>query len=233
MRILPAILAIALLLPSTSWSAEETLYLRTQPSIPLLSSTAADATVLRRLAPGEAARVLGRQAGFVNVDVAGARGWLRETDLTAIPPPGVRVAELEGQVDKLGSELAASQAALRAAEAEARQARATASAARNAGADEAAGLAEERDALQQALSTSQAELAALRTQLAELEMAQDAQRLLAQQQPTTAPGAKTRFSLNELALGAAIGLLLAVFGAWLGTANARRRLRRRYHGLEL
>lgn len=236
MRTWIGVLLVLLLAPAAQ-SAEETLYVRAQASVAVLSTPAAEATIVRRLTPGDSVAVLGREAGFVHVRVNDTtQGWMRETDLTAVAPPAQRVAQLEGQVDELRQQRDAAQASLRRAQSElqqAQQAQQAAAAARNSGADETSALQAERDALQQSLAASNAELASLRTRVAELEMAREAAELLAEQQPAAADFGQQRFSRTELVIAAATALLLAFAGIWVGMSSSRRRLRQRYHGLEL
>ena len=233
MRIWIGILLVLLLAPAAQ-SAEETLYVRAQPSVAVLSTPAAEAAIVRRLTPGDSVAVLGRQAGFVHVRINDTtQGWMRETDLTAVAPPAQRVAQLEGQVDELRQQRDAAQASLRRAQGELQQAQQAVAAARDSGANETSALQTQRDALQQSLAASEAELASLRTRVAELEMAREAAELLAEQQPAATDFSQQRFSRTELAIAAVAALLLAFAGMWLGRSSSRRRLRQRYHGLEL
>lgn len=219
-------------------AATETLYLRAQASIPLLATPSATAVAVRQMTPGDAVTVLGRQAGFVNVQAAdGVQGWLRETDLTAVAPPTARVAELEREADRLRGELASTQDSLDAAEGRLRQARQAAASARESGADQSATLQAENTGLREQLATAADEISRLETRLTEIETAQRVAResaeLLASRQPPEESLVSSRFSNLELIAGAAAALGLVLFGVWFGTASARRRLRRRYHGLEL
>jgi len=234
MRASIGIVLLSLLLAPFVQAADETLYVRAQPSVALLSAPAADAVITHRLAPGDAVTVLGREAGFVNVQTGGdILGWMRETDLTAVVPAAQSVGQLENQAGELRRQLAAAQNALRTAQAELQQARQAAAAARSSGTNETAALTAERDALRQALDASSAELEPLRTRLAELEMAQDAAQLLAQRQPAGHRVMQNRFSPKELAITGIIAALLLLSGVWLGISTSRRRLRQRYHGLDL
>lgn len=214
-------------------SADEVLYVRAQAAIPLLSGPAAEAVVLRRLAPGDRLTVVSRQPGFVEVAMPdGASGWMRETDVTAVAPPAVRVSSLETEVDQLRRELATAQANLRNAQGELQQARAAANSARTAGAGEIDVLRAERDRLQQALDARNLEFTQLTARVAELEMAQQAARLLAERK-TAAPADRLHLPAMQWALAVLAAFALVLLGAWYGRANARRRLRQRYHGLEL
>lgn len=225
---------LALLIAPVVQAAEEALYVRAQATIAVLSTPAADATIVRRLAPGDSVGVLGREGGFVHVQInETTQGWMRETDLTAVAPPAQRIAELEGQADELRQQRDAAQASLRRAQADLQQARQSIAAAQDSGADEAAQLLAERDALQQSLTASTAELSELRARNAEQEMARQAAELIAEQQPASTNFSEQRFSRVELAIAAAAALLLAFAGIWIGTSASRRRLRQRYHGLEL
>ena len=215
-------------------AADETLYVRAQASVGLFTTPAADAVITRRLTPGDPVTVINRQGGFVNVEVeSGVQGWLRETDLTAVAPASRQVTELETQVENLRQQLAAAQADLRTAQNELRQARNAASAASSSESGEIAALTTERDRLAAELETTRAEVVTLRERVTELEMAQSAARLLAEHQPAAASLKGRRYSAAELAAAGVAALLLALLGTWFGTASARRRLRRRYHGLEL
>ena len=231
-NILPVLMMC--LLPLFVQAAEETLFLRAQATIPLLSTAGADATILRRLTPGESVQVVMRQGGMVNVTLAdGTQGWLRETDLTAVAPPAARLATLEAQLDELRAQLAASQVTLRDTQTQLRRAQAAASSAQDAGASETAELAAERDRLARALEENRAALATTRSRLAELEMAQEAQRLLANTRPETESDLSSRFETREVLFAGVLALILALGGAWLGSSAVHRRLRQRYHGLEL
>lgn len=215
-------------------NAAEALYVRAQPTVPLLVSPSPEAVVVRRLAPGDPLGVLGRENGFVNVQTAdGVTGWMRETELTAIAPPAARVAELERELASLRSQLAETQSALQNAQARLRQAQLAANDARASEADELAALTAERDRLQQTLAERDTALQALHNRVAELEMAREAARLLAEQRGREPSGISSARTPLELGLAGAAGLGLALLGAWFGNAIARRRLRHRYHGLEL
>lgn len=225
---------LVLLLAPIAHSAEETQYVRAQASVAVLSTPAAEATIVRRLTPGDSVTVLGREAGFINVRVNDAtQGWMRETDLTAVAPPAQRFAQLEGQADELRQQRDAAQAALRKAQFELQQAQQLVATARNSGANEAATLLAERDSLQQTLDARNAELATMRTRIVELEMAREAAELLAEQQPAARGFSQQRFSRAELVIAAGAALLLVFAGMWAGGSSSRRRLRQRYHGLEL
>lgn len=246
MRKLLGVFAMALLFPANSLAAEapaatpavETLYVRAEPSAALLATPSTTAVVIRELTPGDAVTVLGRQAGFVNVQAAdGVQGWLSETSLTGVLPPAVHVAQLEQEIAGLRKELAAVRASLERSEARLRAAQTAAANARESGADTSAALKSENDALQERLAAATAEVSGLKARLEDIEteqqIARDAAELLAARQPPEDSAASARFSNAELAAGLAVALGLAVMGAWFGTASARRRLRRRYHGLEL
>lgn len=216
----------------------EILYLRAQPSIPLFPAPSATAVPVRQMTPGVAVTVLGREAGFVNVRAPdGVQGWLRETDLTGVAPPGARVPELEREAARLRGDLAAAQEALRASEARLRQARQATASARESGADASAALEAENTALREQLAAANAEAAQIRARLAQIETEREAAReaaaLLAARQPPADSSGIARFSGIELAAGAGGAIGVALLGAWLGAVTARRRLRRRYHGLEL
>lgn len=213
---------------------EEALYVRAQPSVAVLSTPAADASIVRRLSPGDQVALLGREAGFVNVQInETTQGWMRETDLTAVAPATQRVSQLESQLDELRRQRDAAQASLRRTQTELQQAQQTVAAARTSGASEATALQAERDNLQQSLAARDAELAQLRTRVSELEMAREAAELLAEQQPVTPNFGQQRFSRTDLAVVASTALLLTLGGVWFGMSSSRRRLRQRYHGLEL
>lgn len=237
MRSTMGILMLGLVLSAAVSAAEETLYVRTQPSVGLFTTPAADAVIVRRLTPGDPVTVITRQDGFVNVRAgAGIEGWLRETDLTAVVPATQRVGQLETEVNNLRQQLATAQSTLRTTQAELRQAKnaaAAASAANASESDEIRILTAERDRLEAELTTSRAEAVALQERASELQMAQSAARLLAEQQPATRSLAGNRYSTSELAAAGFAALVLTLLGTWLGTVSARRRLRRRYHGLEL
>lgn len=214
-------------------AADETLYVRARPVVPLLAAPQAAAAPVRQLPPGEAVTVLGRSAGFVNVRLAdGTLGWLQETDLSAAVPASQRLVQLEGDNARLQQELAAAKAAARRAEERQRQAEAAVASARADGADTTAELVAERDRLAGQLAARDAELTELTSQLAELEMAQEATKLLAAQRAESAAQGPELSARQAVVLGAT-GLALAVLAAWAGASNARRRIRRRYHGIEL
>lgn len=223
---------LALLLPGAALA--ETLYVRAQPSIALVSSPALEATVIRRLTPGDSVSVLARDGGFAQVQTAdGAQGWLREADLTATVPPTQRVTALEQEVAELQRQLTTAQSGLRSAQAELRQARQAAETARNAGQGKAADLESENLTLQETLNARQQEIDRLQQRVAELEMAQEASRLLTTARPAMTETIARRYSPSELLAMAGFGIALALLGLWAGTSASRRRLRRRYHGLEL
>lgn len=218
--------------------AVETLYLRAQPSTALLATPAATAAAIRQLTPGDAVTVLGREAGFVNVQAAdGVQGWLRETDLTSVAPAAMRVAELEREAARLREDLAGARDSLEATEARLRQARQATASARENGADESAALEAETADLRAKLAVATDEIARLEAQLTQIatdrQAAREAAELLAARQPAEDSLDASRFSNIELAVGAAAALGLALLGVWFGTATARRKMRRRYHGLEL
>lgn len=236
MRSTMGILMLGLMLSATVSAADETLYVRAQPSVGLFTTPAADAVIVRQLTPGDPVTVINRQGGFVNVRVdSGVEGWLRETDLTAVVPATRRVGELEAEVNDLRRQLAAAQSTLRTTQNELRQARNVASAASDSESEQIGTLTAERGRLEAELATAQAEAeaVALQERVTELEMAQSAARLLAERQPATNSLAGNRYSTSELAIAGFAALVLTLLGTWLGTASARRRLRRRYHGLEL
>ena len=109
MRILLSILGMALLSGGAN-AAVETLYVKAQPSVALTAAPAPDAVTVRRLTPGDALTVVGRQPGFVNVQLAdGVQGWLRDADVTNTAPPAQRVATLEQESAELRRQLAAAQ----------------------------------------------------------------------------------------------------------------------------
>lgn len=221
------------LLPDAFAAEEESLYVRAQPAVALLSTPSAEAVIVRRLTPGDSVTVLGREAGFVNVQAGPVAGWMRETDLTAAVPPTQRVAQLETELADVRRQLSVAGNTLRNAQAELQQARQSAAAARDSGADRAAEILAERDTLKTTLAAAQAQIETLSTRLAELEMAREAAQLLAEQQPATIDRYRGRFSNQEL-LSAALGaVFFALLGMWLGTMRWQRRLRQRYHGLEL
>lgn len=231
-------LFVALLLMPVAQAAVETAYVRAQPAVPLFSTPSADAVVIRQLTPGDALVVLARQPGFVNVQLAdGVQGWVRDTDQTASAPGGARVAALEEETVRLGADLATARSELATAQARLRQAQQATASARDSGADQAAALQAERDRLQEQLAAAETSLGRLRNRVAELEMAQqmnqDAARLLASRQPEEAGGSAARFAARDIAVAAILAVGIALLGAWFGMLNARRRLSRRYHGLEL
>jgi hypothetical protein len=237
MRILLSILGTALLLNSAQ-AAVETLYVQAQPVVALTSTPSPDAVIVRRLTPGDPLIVVGRQPGFVHVQLAdGVQGWLRDSDVTAAAPPIQRIAVLERENTQLRQQLATAQDELRGAQARLRQAQQAATTARESGAGEAAALETERDSLRARLATREVEVTQLQTRVAELEMAQqmaqDAARLLATRETHNPGSDAARFSRNELIGAAAVALGLALSGAWFGMSAARRRLRQRYHGLDL
>lgn len=244
MRKLIGALAAALLVPAAlaatpaPETAVETLYVHAAPSVPLLATPSPTAVVIRELAPGDALTVVGREAGFVNVQAAdGIRGWLSETDLSATPPPAARVAELEQEVSRLGAELAAAKQALATSETRLRQARQAAAGARESGAEAATALQGENAALREDLARALADAEALESRLAAIEAdrqaALDAAELLAATQPPDDTRTGATALTRQVAAGLGMAILLTLLGAWLGHARARRRLRRRYHGLEL
>lgn len=218
-------------------SPPETLYVRIEPSVALLAMPSDTATPAGELAPGDAVTVLGRQAGFVNVRAGGVQGWLRETELTSVAPPAARVAELEQELSRLRAELATARDALDAAEARLRQAREAAANARASGADASAALQAENTALREQLAAAGNEVSRLKARLAEIEtnreVAREAAQLLAAQQPAEGSIESPRFSRVEIGAGLAAAIGLPLLGVWFGISIARRRLRRRYHGLEL
>lgn len=214
--------------------AVEILFVRPQPSVPMLSTPAANGIVVRQLSPGDRVTVLGRQAGFVNVQAAdGVQGWLGETALTRAAPPAARVTELEQDLEQLRGELAAAQGRLRTTQARLRQAEESAAAARASGSDRSAQLEAANRDLQSALDAATARAQRLEADAAQLRLAQQAAQLLAARQPTGAALESSRFSRAELASAAAAALALVLAGAWFGAARTRRRLRQRYHGMEL
>lgn len=231
-------LCLALLLSAAVQAAPETVYVRALPSVPLLSSPSADAIVVRRLTPGDALVVVGRQPGYVNVQLADAvQGWLQESNITTSAPPAARVTELEQALADGRAALATAQTQLTATQAQLRQAQQAASAARTSGAGRAEALEAENEQLRSQLAAAETELAGLRARVAELEMAQqmsqDAARLLAARKPVSADAPARRFTVGEIALAAGAVAILALLTGWLGYGSARRRLRQRYHGLDL
>lgn len=237
MRILLSLLGAALLSGGVQ-AAVETLYVRAQPTVALIATPAPGAVTVRQLTPGDALTVVGRQPGFVNVELAdGVQGWLRDADVTATAPQAPRIAALETESAALRQQLAGAQEELRNAQARLRRAEQATAAARESGAGEAATLEAQRDRLQEQLTARDAELGKLRDRVAELEMAQqmaqDAARLLATREAQQPSAKASRFSRNELIGGAAAALALVLAGIWFGTTAARRRLRQRYHGLDL
>lgn len=232
MRIFWLMNCLALLLPGVALA--ETMYLRAQPSVALLSSPALEAPVTRRLTPGDSVSVLLRENGFAQVQTGdGAQGWLREADLTSTAPPAQRVAALEQENAELLRQLTASRNSLRNAQAELRQVRQSAEAVREAGQGKATDLETENAALQAALALRQQDMEKLQRRLTELEMAEEARRLLTTARPAISETLIRRYSTPELLAVAAFGGLLALLGLWTGMRASRRRLRRRYHGLEL
>lgn len=232
MRIFRLVSCLMLLVPGMALA--ETLYVRAQPSVALLSSPALEATVTRRLTPGDSISVLSRDTGYVQVQTAdGTQGWLRESDVTDTVPPAQRVAALEQETAGLQRQLAAAQNSLRSTQAELRQARQAAETARDAGQGKAADLESENLALQETLATRQQEIDRLQQRVAELEMAQEASRLLTATRPTVSESIARRYSAREMLAFAGSGVLLAMLGMWAGSSASRRRLRRRYNGLEL
>lgn len=234
MRSTVGILMLGLVVSAATNAAEETLYIRAQPSVGLFTTPAADAVIVRRLTPGDPVTVQTRQAGFVNVRIgAGIEGWLRETDLTAVVPATQRVGQLETEVNKLRQQLATAQSTLLTTRGALRQAQSSAAVANASDSDEIRTLTADRGRLAAELSTSQSEVATLQKKVTELEMAQSAARLLAEQQPATRSLGGNWYSTSVLASAGIAALALTLLGTWLGTVTARRRLRRRYHGLEL
>lgn len=238
MRVFPLLLCLGLLclglaMPGPLHAAEETLYVRARPSVPLLPAPNATAVPSRQLTPGQAVAVLGRETGFVNVRLQdGGTGWLEEADLTGVVPAAARLAAAEQQIASLERQLGEARNAAADIQARLRRAERNTLAARESGADEVAALAAERDRLQAALKTRDNELAELGRKLSQLEMAREAARLLAAQQVEAATVARS-YSMLEIVSAAGAAAALTLLGLWLGASGTRRRIRRRFNGLEL
>lgn len=219
---------------TTSWSADETetRYVAKQASVALLATPSPEAVILARLVPDEPVTLLGESTGYLNVrTVSGMEGWLNETAVTAEVPAGerledarTRIAELEGSIENL-------QRQLRNAQAQARQA---STALDNRQQDAQA----EVERLQAALQQAQAEASELRDRnnvleadIADYELAEQSRQLLARARPVDQDD--SYLSELDLPVITAIAAVFLLAGFVVGYLVKARRIRRRFHGMEI
>lgn len=115
-----ALLALSALVLFVGSASAEILYVPEQFSLEVREAPAPDGAVASRLPSGTPMRARGRQEDFVQIEALdGTAGWVRESELTDRPPPGVllgyiseiqrerleQIALLQGRLDVKQAEL--------------------------------------------------------------------------------------------------------------------------------
>lgn len=206
----------------------------------LLAAPAPDALAAGQVSPGDRVTVLERQAGFVNVQAGdGTQGWLAEDHLTVSPPADIRVAELEEensglqeQLSQLNEQINQLRTQLNRAQSQARNAETALNSAQNNSGERIAELEAANGKLKKSMLGAEAETQALLERVAQLEMAQGASRLLAESQ-NAVDESRHVWDWQATGVASGIGIALLLIGGIGGAQWNVRRLRRRYHGLEL
>lgn len=232
-RLFPLFIA-AFFLVTASRAADEgdTRYVAKQARVALLESPAPESVILARLTPDETVTVLGESEGYVNVrTVSGMEGWLNANDVSTDVPAAERLGTAQTRIAELESTIASLQRQLRNAQAQARQASATLD-------DRQQGAQAEVERLQVELQQARAEAETLRNNNSELqasiadyELAEQSRQLLADTRPVDQADSLLRQFDLPIALGIAAFFLLV--GFITGYQVKARRIRRRFHGMNV